>query len=285
MLITYFLPVLSERVPKGAEKTALICEPLFNNFGITVFGYSNFLNDGTYLDVCTNDSWQGHYLEHFASHNFIHEYVKYIHTNNIRYTVWNNDISHPRNPTFSQFIIDSCHFEIWHGFSIYKHHASSLEAWHFATSKENYQITNFYLNNLDLLEHFIFYFRGKASCFINEADTRSLVVLKDRTPFISSMLQSHTNNNRKDYVNKTNIQRYAFKTPSGNIYLSRREVECIFHLSSSKTIKEIASKLSLSPRTVEGYINSSKEKLGCPSRSKLLEVFSSFNEQHNQFLF
>lgn len=51
--------------------------------------------------------------------------------------------------------------------------------------------------------------------------------------------------------------------------LSQRQLDCLFHLSKGKTMKEIARTLSLSPRTIEHYIEHTKIKLDCYTREEL----------------
>lgn len=52
--------------------------------------------------------------------------------------------------------------------------------------------------------------------------------------------------------------------------LSKRETECLFYLLDGCTAKEIAVALHLSHRTVEGYIENMKNKLGCSTASELI---------------
>lgn len=52
--------------------------------------------------------------------------------------------------------------------------------------------------------------------------------------------------------------------------LTKRQKECLFYLSRGMTIKQIANKLALSPRTVEHYLDVVKDKLGCHSKSQLI---------------
>ena len=261
-----------------------ICEPLFNNFKITFFGYARFFTDGTYLDLCTSLPWQKHYMEHFATQPFINNHIKGIYQNQTLYTLWNNDLNEPREKIFQHFIRDSCAFDIWHGLSIYKHFPCSIEAWHFATTKENYQITNFYLNHMDVLEHFIFYFRDKSSNIIDATDLKKLIVLKDRSSFKENDETSLSEKNLARYLHQTELKKYYFRTPVGIIYLSRREVECVLYLSMGRTIKEIANTIKISPRTVECYIDNAKKKLNCSSRIQLIEAFSKFMKKPTKFL-
>lgn len=53
-------------------------------------------------------------------------------------------------------------------------------------------------------------------------------------------------------------------------HLTQRQQECLYCLVYGMTIKEIATELGLSPRTVEHHIESIKYKYSCTSRSQLI---------------
>ena len=54
--------------------------------------------------------------------------------------------------------------------------------------------------------------------------------------------------------------------------LTKRQIDCLYHLVLGKTAKEIAIILSLSNRTVEHHIELIKDKYHCTSRSQLIEM-------------
>lgn len=58
-----------------------------------------------------------------------------------------------------------------------------------------------------------------------------------------------------------------------DLFFSKREIECLFHLCSGKTAKQIAREMSISPRTVETYVESIRNKSDTQSK---LEVISRF---------
>jgi DNA-binding CsgD family transcriptional regulator len=53
--------------------------------------------------------------------------------------------------------------------------------------------------------------------------------------------------------------------------MSERERQCILHILKGKTANQIANIMGLSSRTVESYIENIKDKLGCTSKSTLIE--------------
>lgn len=52
--------------------------------------------------------------------------------------------------------------------------------------------------------------------------------------------------------------------------LPERQKQCVYYLSRGMTIKEIAGKMNISPRTAGHYLERVKRKLRCNSRSQLL---------------
>ena len=74
-----------------------------------------------------------------------------------------------------------------------------------------------------------------------------------------------------DFVmeNLTNLNHLP-KTPLQEL-LTRRELECFFHVIQGKTTKQIAQELKLSPRTVESYLDNVKFKLTLNSIPQVME--------------
>ncbi|MBL0941720.1 MAG: helix-turn-helix transcriptional regulator [Alphaproteobacteria bacterium] len=70
----------------------------------------------------------------------------------------------------------------------------------------------------------------------------------------------------------TNIHAY-------HIPLSEREKDCLKCLILGMTAKEIARELSLSPRTIESYLENIKNKMCCYSKSQLIaKVIHEFTQ-------
>lgn len=72
-------------------------------------------------------------------------------------------------------------------------------------------------------------------------------------------------------------QQQIFKGPREDIYFSKRELECIYHMTSGKTTKEIAKILQVSPRTVEFYLKNIKTKMNVSSRTAIIEKFLEYS--------
>jgi DNA-binding CsgD family transcriptional regulator len=69
----------------------------------------------------------------------------------------------------------------------------------------------------------------------------------------------------------TSPQNQVLQLNLGNAVLTAREQECLEYTVKGFTAKEIAKKLSISPRTVEEYINQVKFKLGVSTKQQLIQ--------------
>ena len=65
---------------------------------------------------------------------------------------------------------------------------------------------------------------------------------------------------------------YKLGSNYGNIYFTKREAQCMVFVLKGKTINGVARALNLSPRTVEYYLKNMKIKLGCRTKSELIEL-------------
>jgi len=57
-----------------------------------------------------------------------------------------------------------------------------------------------------------------------------------------------------------------------SITLSKRQLDCLFHLVKGHTVRQIATLLSLSAKTVEHYLETCKDKLNCLTKSELISA-------------
>ncbi len=70
---------------------------------------------------------------------------------------------------------------------------------------------------------------------------------------------------------KNTPQNQVFSLQLENVYLTPREQECLEHTVKGYTAKQIAKKLSISPRTVEDYLNQTKLKLGVSTKQEMIQ--------------
>lgn len=63
---------------------------------------------------------------------------------------------------------------------------------------------------------------------------------------------------------------YRLQPEKNPFSLSNRELQCLYHLLHGKSSKQIAAILNLSKRTIDGYLDSIKNKFGCQNKFELI---------------
>ncbi len=76
----------------------------------------------------------------------------------------------------------------------------------------------------------------------------------------------------------------SFFSSIPNNELTQRQLDCLYYLVKGMAMKQIAKELSLSPRTVEHYIDAIKQKLNCESRVELISLALKLPAIKNRFL-
>ncbi|MBT4879962.1 MAG: helix-turn-helix transcriptional regulator [Alphaproteobacteria bacterium] len=240
-----------------------LCEPLFKNFGITVFSYIRFFEDGTHLQLCTNTDWLKFYLQKKFYDNESHyrNMLEKIPVDDSNFVLWE---------TLPQSQLTSSLYEsnIWNGLSIYKRYKNYAEAFYFSSTRDSHQIIDFFVNHQALLTQYSFYFKEKASDFIINPPNEVITVPAKMLDFGNLCIPKHNSENRLSFFRDIEAH-----TPGVGAQLSCREHECISHISKGKTMKETACDMGLSPRTVEQYIVNVKKKFKCKTKSEVIEYF------------
>lgn len=138
------------------------------------------------------------------------------------------------------------YFNLSNFINLVERYEGHIDLYCFGADANNASIINFYLNNLDKLEKFKFYFQEKSKSLVKNA------------------LKSH--------IKLPANMEPLFKGMSGkSSHLTQRQVDCLHYLLKGMTVKQIATELSLSPRTVEHYLEAVKNKLSCNSRIELFK--------------
>lgn len=252
------------------EEIKQICKPLFDYTPITFFNYVKIYNNGSRLSVASNPYWLKHYFD-----NQLQECT--VFTNDkvaLRYKF----ISHLMYPT-NKVILDAKEFNICHGFSITNVLDDGCEYFHFATTNDHEQILNFYINNFDLLERFILYFKEKSKYLLNKLkpyqplNPMSMDIKEKEIELINE-------NNKNKFIRETALDQLITEINGKEISLSIREAQCLFFLTQGKSAKEIGRELALSNRTIENYLHKIKSKFNCYTRYDLLQLLEKHHLTH-----
>ena len=150
------------------------------------------------------------------------------------------------------------YFNLSHFVNLVERHAGYIDLYCFGANANNDGIINFYLNKMDILESFKHYFKDKSRDLIKKA-------LKNKTLLSDRMLPPY----------KGLLEKPSDATTS--YHLTKRQADCLHYLMKGMSIKQIAKSLSLSPRTVEHYLEAVKTKMDCESRVELFEKATQIN--------
>jgi len=259
-----------------AESIARICNVLFEKLKVTTFEYCHFFDNGTCLYVSTNPEWHEHYIRDYIRQPFIKGHLQQIFNEKTRFHRWDVSPHLPKEENLAQFISDRRRFGLWHDFTLYEHHDHSLEAWSFSTSESNYALVNFYHNNLDIITRFIMYFRQEATEVITISSSDKMInVAKENLFLRSDQAEIKINGAKESIIELFPIKKYSWDIFGRQVSLTRRELECMCHLSCGLGKKEVARQMGgIKARTVDTHENNIKNKTGIYRPDLLKKTFS-----------
>lgn len=254
-----------------------ICSPLLSLIGITYFNYIKIYNNDCSRELLTNNpDWIKHFYKH-ALYNSLGA-IDIEHLLPKGYFLWSElDVKD------SIYIQGRDFFNIDHGISFVVKRSDVTYLYIFASDKENHQINNFYVENIDLLQRFIQYFTDHGQSLIKEACKHKIFL-----PAHQEIDATRVNNTtitdeiRLEFLMRAKVNRYFLLNESDHLFLTRKQAECSRLLSHGYTSKQIAKNMDISYRTVEGYVLDIKSKLQESSginltRSQVMQILRHSN--------
>lgn len=244
-----------------------ICSPLFTNLKFNSFGYTKVFNDGRRLILESNIDWLQRYSEYefaesFDSSKSLLTNLKEAYKKTYHYLVLTGE---PKNNIHrSLFELD-----LWNSMSLYIKNKDSIEVLHFSVPRANTEIINFYLNHFELLKRFGLFFKEKLSSILND-NTPCIKLLSSQDVNSIFGFQNITQEDIDNFIEQTKIKKVYIA--SHDVYLSKREGECLYYLCKGRSFKEIATIIKVSPRTVEQYLVCMKRKLNVTYKSDLIDI-------------
>ena len=253
-----------------ADDITSIIDPLTRYFGIKKFGYRRFLPDGTSMGLCNNLDWTeylcANHLDKTISRD--DEEIKQVltTTNSLNFRA-----GVPKKAdAFFHALYD---LDMWNTIVLYSKGQHYIEAYFFIADRNNPHILDFYINNISLLKRFTEYFSEKGADLIGDTNTKDFF-FKTISPDIFEDNNTDKLHAVSDFINHTPITQFSIRRKGSVINLSRRENECLYHLSQGLTMKKTAKLLELSPRTIEFYIKNIKHKTGLTKQSELVRAYA-----------
>lgn len=247
-----------------------ILQPL-KRFGVVYYTYIANHRDGSQVYLSNSSRWIEDYYTLNLYRSSIFEFNPELYQDS--HVLWDSNSSSDVISHGKQY------FDSDNGITIIKPKKEFCEFHIFSASVNNSMITNFYINNLDILNVFIMHMKEQAQSIFKRAEKNRLIIPDHYTKNCYDINDVNLPNlvQRDEFFRdiKTTDQRSLFSTSAEaghlqNIKLTRREQECLKYLVQGKSAKQTANLLNLSPRTVEIYLDTLKSKLNC--RTKLALV-------------
>ncbi len=237
----------------------------FEKIGVDLFCYHRKYRDNTELILTNNalyaaQAYTGRYIVDSAV-------VDEMGLNEFEHVVFPTNISDNMPISLVNLICDAKNiFNAINGVTLKLNSADYFEIFGFTTKINTVYGLNQLLNNMDTFKRFILDFTKVASDIINQCESNNIRLI--------SLDAFNLNQKRAQKCMGLNSNNRALHNPA----LSQRELDCAKHLLMGKNMRETASELLISPRTVETHIENIKNKLGCNKKSevisKLLEIDS-----------
>ena len=254
-------------------KVQEICEGL-SYLGITHFWYDKFLPDGKYLSLGNDLVWERHFYaqDFFNFPNSLTSVVKNLPLQQECSFIW--DYHQVEKCTL---FVEQEKFNIGNHASIISKKEDYAETFSFASTAENVQINNFYMKHIEVIKNFCTFFKEKASPLIKLCDVKQMASLNEKIVLLDEPDPPSWQRNITPFLEKIALHS---SSPNGYpTHYSKREGECLLHLSEGKSAKEIARDIGISHRTVESYIANLKIKFGCRKQTDLVRIFTEFRTE------
>ncbi|MDI9638686.1 helix-turn-helix transcriptional regulator [Geitlerinema splendidum] len=246
------------------ERISALNEPLMKTCGLSLLTFRRFSNTGELLYIFNNNSWMEYSFENtYWNSMTFGSRVNQLSKQKFLNYIW-PDFPDSQDPIYCALYGHN----IWNGIIMYRKYDDCIEAFAFVAGRENAIIKNFYADSINILNDYIVYFKDKAHDLIHPNDKNIFIPYNLDISGNSTILE----NNIKNFFEQTKVSKLFLTINGKDVPMSKREIECLFHVSKGKSMKEIALLLNLSPRTVESHLNSSKIKAGS-TVSNLIEAF------------
>jgi len=253
----------------STNNVQVVCQHFFAKTKTTYFNYIRRYKDGSKISLSNCSCWHKYFYENKLFENVLEierqTIIEQPPIGAIKIVSWNN------TPDAQEVQEQSVYFNIGNGISLAIVHGSYIEYCYFGTENKNIDVSNWYINNVSTLIEFIHYFKDKTANIIAEASLpknridycNNMKLLNEKKDlFISSQHDS-------DHVKP---KRYFVDIGNKEIPITAREMDCIKYIFRGYPSSQVGRLLGISERTVEKHIENVKERLGCHSKSDLIDV-------------
>lgn len=261
--IDHLLKIYQNNLSNKIKELAL---PLETHFGITEFIYTFIGHDGKFFALSNQPAPS----EFYFSNRFYESTLLIRHPDNYKDSaIMPVMIPHEKqeNAMDEKFGYSPDNLLV-----LFRREKENVHKFLFNTNLKKHSLIPFYINNLSVLESFCTYFLSEWSHYQGEMQKYAIDIgaligpsffeINPPTDTAQELIQ------KMAFLKKIKVIPKDFEVPDS---LSAQEKSCLKWIHQGKTLKETASILKLSPRTVEYYFDNIKNKLNCYSKSDVMD--------------
>ncbi|HQS84805.1 MAG: hypothetical protein B7Y25_07795 [Alphaproteobacteria bacterium 16-39-46] len=240
-------------------------KPLVDNLGVSFLAYRRFNKNGDLFYIFNNHSWMEHSFnnECWTSVNFQKRIKSFPSKKSLNF-VWPTTPEGLNDPNYNALY----DLKIWNGITMLRKHEEYIESFAFCSDDLTTDITDLYVNHIDLLERYISFFKYKASHLLYPPDKNLLIKSPLNWPCFDE-----PSDKIKNFIDQTEVKKHFLAHKGSNVFIAKQEMKCLALFCEGRKIKEVANALNLSPRTVESYFNNLKKKIDVHTISALVEIY------------
>lgn len=267
--MTLYHPLTQFYRTHHSDKIRHLCKPLQTHFGIDVFAYSNFADDGGYYQISNvpeialipweNATYKNNFFlkdpSVFASGAYLLNFV--------------GDSKYKGILHFMQKKGCNLHLRI-----VQKDEAGCHQ-FLFGSKREGLPFNTLFFNATHVFNSFCDYFLKESTPILKRCDSYKFsltelmgIDFKDERHYTPASVAIEA---RDKFLAEISPD-YAKM-----LKLTKREKRCLIELLKGKTAVGIGLSLNISPRTVESYLTNIKEKMDCCSKEELISRLIKFH--------
>lgn len=255
-----------------SKHTMLTCAPAMQEIvkalhrccGLNYFNYVKNFNDDSRICLTTNAEWADRFCNNklYLVAPFERDKEKY---ESNEYIYW---------PTMQDHVIyqEALQCKVSHAVTIVKKGKEFDEFYHFGSNVFDYTTYDNVVNNRDILNYFILYFKDKAEKLIKKSQILTFPEYTKTTAhkeIIKNMPSPNEINQPDDIFNILKFKKYYLGAEFGDAYLTQKEINILRWVIIGKSASEIAILLNANFRTIQQHIENIKIKTNCTKTAEL----------------
>jgi DNA-binding CsgD family transcriptional regulator len=262
--------IIQRNITGNYDKIRKTTQPLRDHFDINYFTYHRIDSKGNYTVLLDRPDFAEAYVDNKLFH--VDPFLR--HPSVFQSGLCDLQTNYTEEDYERAVGVAKPRFNLDMGVILIERSENAVEFFGFCDNYKNKKFNKLYLNHPHLLKGFANYFKKEMSLLLNDQEPGFLPVIKGKGFFCNTPVVPNLEIDANvGFLQDLGLGKYQRQVE----LLSKREQECLKYLLQGKTAKEIGAALSISYRTVESYIESIKNKLGCWSKNELCAIAQDLN--------